>query len=167
MTDASPRTPEEPMAFTRAEFGRGAWAAWFWYLATLIPTSLLSAPLMGWDSVFVGLSALIFVVPVSLVALALLAPAALGIGHALRRIADVRVHVAAFTALGAVVGAIAMFPFALLFGFLTPYVGWFITLALPAVFCVPLGWWHTARRALHGVPTRHPDPDALVEDALP
>src|SRR3546814_273673 len=94
------------------------------------------------------------------------------LGCALRRENRIIVHVLAYTALGTLIGlAVTSIAFWA--------TGWWneeemLTLAVgvgvvaAVTISVPLGWWHTARRALardQGRALSPPDPDAAFEDS--
>jgi signal transduction histidine kinase len=165
MTETSPRTQTEPMAFTRTEFWRGATSAWLWF----IPLSL--AP---W-TIFFGPYAVIaamYVVPWSIGAALVFATPAYLLGRALRRIPRMPVHLLAFASLGAAVGvATTVVLFAV-----DPSLGQAMGAAILTVntaastAAVTIGWWRSARRALRSdvvpVETRGADTDAAAEDAL-
>lgn len=181
------RTREEPMAFTRDEFGRGAWWSWFTFMTLLgFGLSAYSISIQASASsdslvvvlyvmvLFLGYGALIGGV-VSLTVMIVLSPVAWMIGRALRRARALALHIAVYTLLGVAIAALAV-------AALLVY-GWDpgATLGNPVILIclvatvasVPTGWWISAHRALRedrGVHRRHlssrRDVDALFEDGL-
>jgi hypothetical protein len=142
----SPRTDAAPMAFTAAEFFRGAIAAWLWFLALSMVVLLPFLSYMFWLSLW-------YTVPWSLGALAVGSPLAYGLGILLRRVTSVPTHLVAFTVLGAGIGAATTALALFSQGFDSSsspgayfWPGALVTAAAAAA--VSLGWWHTARRAL-------------------
>lgn len=114
MTNPSPRTADEPMAFTQDEMWRGAGAAWITFTvltgfasgfacAALMPgtswTSTLTSGLVGF------LAAIIIGGGMSFSVLILAIPVVLLIGRGLRRVRRSSVHVTIYATLGAGVGA--------------------------------------------------------------
>jgi hypothetical protein len=165
--DTSLRSPIEPMAFTRAEFMRGAVAAWVWFLV------LHSAMFSIWIGIYVVVAWSV-TLPWSLLALFLGSPLAYLLGKALRSQRLIVVHLTAFTLLGLTLGA-ATATAALLVGWGFPpgQASDYTVMAVAVVACagaaVPLGWWWTVRRARatdHSKSTKRIDPDAAFEDAL-
>lgn len=79
------------------------------------------------------------------------------------------VHLAAFTAFGAVVGAATTAAVQVLLSGMNPFDGPLLlaTLvnAVASAAAIALGWRSTARRALGLGPARTHDPDAVAEDA--
>ena len=152
-----PRTAELPMAFTVAEFVRGAVAAWVAFL--VLATAAYAAVIQGYVVV-----ATAFYVPWSLGAALVGSPAAYLLGRSLRRVRRIAVHIAAFAALGAAVGLAATIVFVAVYGHGNGGTLYYVVNLALSVIAVPLGWYWTARRAL-----RHPrprvDPDAMAEDA--
>jgi hypothetical protein len=155
------------MRFTRAEFFRGAIAAWVWFLVLHQLALLLPLAFMGW----IGLWA---TVPWSLGALVVGAPIAYGLGMLMRRQSQIIRHVAAFSAFGLGIGAVTTFlavwsqpQWLGASGYISPST---VLVALSAAPAVALGWWHTARRALAAdrgrEPRRRTDVDAEAEDRL-
>lgn len=164
MSDGSPRTSTEPMAFTRTEFLGGALRAWLWAVALLIA---------AWTAIIFpgGMIAAIYVLPASVAALVVFVAPAWGLGRALRRVARVRTHVLSFAAFGGVIGACAGLVFRASTGYSGPFFDGFLAFFLAvntvaSAAAVALGWWGAARRALRPH-TPSPDPDAAAEDALP
>lgn len=169
-TRSSPRTTAEPMAFTRAEFVRGAIAAWVLFL-------LLHQFVLLFRVSYFGFLALYWTFPWSVAMLLLGSPVAYALGRALRRQARVVWHFLAFTVLGLVVGAAG-----------TAGAIWIpvwnvdaqrlgddgslaVLVAVSAAPAVALGWWFTAGRALaldRGAVTRRRrlDVDAEYEDSV-
>ena len=182
----SPRTVEEPMAFTRDELGRGAFCSWGIFMGLMlgglivmfIGSGFQSAPTSGWISLIgtalaFGLFAGIIGGVVSLLVMALGMPVAWLLGRALRRVAALGIHLLVYSAFGIVVGAAAMWAVSLFFpgGVIENPVGWIV--AASAFVAVPAGWWfaaHSALREDRGVAQRRrraPDPDAEFEDNAP
>lgn len=165
MTESSPRTAAEPFAFTRTEFWNGALSAWLWFLL------LASVAWMILLGPYAGVAAL-YVVPWSMGATLVFATPAHFLGRALRRDVRTPVHLAAFAALGAVVGAATT---VLLFA-VDPSLQQAMGATVIAVnlatstIAVPVGWWRAARRALRSDADPRDsgavDPDAAAEDAL-
>ncbi|MCR2814606.1 hypothetical protein [Microbacterium jiangjiandongii] len=152
-----PRTDLLPMAFTTAEFVRGAMAAWIGFIA--FATCGYALVLQA----FVVVAA-VFYLPWSVGALIVGAPAAYLLGWSLRRIRPMIVHVLAFGALGAGIGLVATALFLLVRGDGDGGALYYlVNVALSAV-CVPLGWYWTARRALRPR-VGAIDHDAVAEDA--
>lgn len=137
----SPRTEAEPMAFTSWEFIRGAVTAWWLFL-----------PILAVLHLFLGLGSLIVVVnalPWSLGALIVFSPAAWLLGRMLRRTARVGIHLLAFAAIGAAIGAATTGVAVAVNEYdgidTAPLSALHIT---AATIAVALGWRSTARRAL-------------------
>lgn len=165
MNETSPRTPAEPMAFTRTEFLRGALSAWLWFL-------LLDLSVYGIIFFPTGAAvAAMFAVPWSAGAVVIFAFPAWLLGRALRRRAHVGVHVAAFAALGAVIGVITTATYLFVAAgrpeiafFDSPF--WLVNTAASAV-AVALGWRRGARAVLSpGARSSRRDTDAEAEDVL-
>ncbi|GAA2449266.1 hypothetical protein [Agromyces soli] len=156
----SPRTAERPMAFTFGEFARGAGMAWLAFqLAFPLVYALIvfvggvvdpssSDPLsssigFGFYAVFVTF---LYQTPWTLGALVFGGILAWLLGLALQRVPAFGWHLAAFAALGALIGVVASWS---AFGALG---GGAFVVQLPAVAvsaaAVAFGWWWTARRAL-------------------
>ncbi|GAA3903079.1 hypothetical protein [Microbacterium invictum] len=166
MSEPLPRTAAEPMAFTQTEFLRGALSAWLWFL-------LLDISVYGIIFFPMGAAvAAMFAVPWSAAAVAVFAFPAWLLGRALRRRARVAVHVAAFAALGVVVGVITTATYLVVatgrleidsfFG--SPL--WVVNVAASA-FAMVLGWRRGARAVLRPrAPSIRRDADAAAEDAL-
>lgn len=185
----SPRTEDEPMAFTRDELGRGAFCAWgifmglmlggliIWMLAGSALTAMSFSPMSWWNSL-VGTLVLVFIYAgiiggvTSLLVMALGIPVAWLLGRALRRVTAYGIHLLVYSGLGIVVGIAAMWAVSLLVpgGVIENPIGWIV--AASAFVAVPLGWWVAARSALledRGVARRRsgaPDADADFEDAV-
>ncbi len=155
--EASPRTAELPMAFTTAEFIRGAMAAWigFVVLATGVYALLLQAMVVV---------AAAFYIPWSVGATIVGAPAAWLLGWSLRRVRPMAVHLAAFAVFGAAVGFAATAVFALVRGDGDGGALYYLVNIVLSAVGVPLGWYWTARKALRPRTVR-PDLDAVAEDA--
>ncbi|UOE45262.1 hypothetical protein [Agromyces larvae] len=115
----NPRTEAEPMAFTFAEFVRGAFATWGWFLLFALPALVVTSavpavfavgpgtggwgPWWGWALLYLVYGIPIVLV-VSLVALAVGSPGAWLLGWCLRRSDRIRVHVIAFAGYGVAFG---------------------------------------------------------------
>ena len=182
---SSPRTPQEPMAFTPIEFGRGAVLAWCVFMALLLGALIVFAlgdlvreGIHG-DTVHVesslGIALLVVVYAgflggaMGLVAMALGMPFAWLLGRSLRRVRRTVVHVLAYAAFGALAGSLAVGALHLsgahLLGPLAISLG-------GVLIAVPTGWWFSARRALREdrglITPQHPSlgPDEQAEDAL-
>ena len=145
------------MAFTLAEFVRGAVAAWVAYLA--LATVVYLAVLQGYVVV-----AAMFYVPVSAVALVLGSFPAYLLGWSLRRVRPLVVHLVAFGLLGMAVGFAATALFLLLQGDIGGGALYYLVNVPVSAASVALGWRWTARRALRP-PVAREDPDAVAEDA--
>lgn len=136
----SPRTAEQPMAFTRSEFLRGARAAWLWFLLFATVAYVL---VLG----IYGLYAPIWFVPWSFGALIAGSAPAYLLGCTLRSIGTVWVHLALFAAFGGVVGASTTWlALTVMEGALGAGVVWAVNIAV-SVVAVPLGWRSTQKRA--------------------
>lgn len=166
---ASPRTAEEPRAFTRTEFLRGTGRAWLW------TTLLLVA---AWTVVTRGtvVLAVAIILPASAVALVLGIPGAYALGRRLRSSSRTGVHVAAFAGYGAVLGSIMSALFVVLVS-RDPGSAWLALAMLlinAPVTAIGLAgaWLSTARQSLRadaapdGAAPRARDADAAEEDAL-
>lgn len=161
---ASPRTPAEPMAFTRAEFWRGAYAAWWMYLIALVICCVASG---GGYGVAAVPYALLIGGPIALVAMYVFSPLAYVLGRSLRRVSAPGCHLLLFGMLGLITGVATMGVFGLVGGLPPGSGAFFWIFAAPAGLTVPFGWWFTARQALRR-DRRHeprPDIDAAYEDA--
>ncbi|MCR2827848.1 hypothetical protein [Microbacterium sp. zg.Y909] len=145
------------MAFTIAEFVRGAVAAWIAYL--VLATVAYLALLQGYVVV-----AAVFYVPVSAAALVLGSFPAYLLGWSLRRSRRIAVHLVAFVVYGAAVGSVATALFLLMRGDLGGGALYYLVNALLSAVSVPLGWYWTARQALRPRAARI-DHDAFAEDA--
>jgi len=168
IVDGSPRRSwREPMAFGLGEFCRGALRAWAWYLLSV---AVVAA---AYGSINLVVMALMWATPISFVATLVWAPVAYAVGRVLRRVRRTSTHVIAFTAVGAVSGAVTMCLFLLAFNDLSSAdpsgLAFFAPFALTPSVVVPLAWWRTMRLALRadrdGPPAPRPDPDARAEDA--
>lgn len=155
------------MAFTGAEFFRGAVSAWVW---SMLLTVLVWTVCTGG----IGFVAVVFVVPTATVATVVCAVLAWGLGRSLRRIRLVSIHILAFAVLGALVGCAATTAWILTdrgaFGMsetLYPING------LCGAAAVILGWHSAARHALGwSSPLRRPasrshaELDTAIDDGL-
>lgn len=152
--DGSPRTADEPMAFTQDEMWRGAGAAWITFTvltgfasgfacAALMPGSSWSSALL---SGLVGfLAAIIIGGGTSFGVLILAIPVVLLIGRALRLTRRSSVHVMIYATLGAGVGAsVAGIILAYNPGYGTALVPISIALTTPPVI---FGWLLASREA--------------------
>lgn len=161
------RTPELPMAFTFAEFARGAGFALlafqlvfpFAYPAVML-VMLIGAPPTSIESGLTGLTYGLlgipftfgYALPWSIGALMLVGgPAAWGLGVALRRIGAIRVHLLCFALLGAIVGAVTAWVACQTMGLFPEGSGALIFTAAGAIVTgasVAFGWRRTAKSAL-------------------
>ena len=169
------RTPDRPMAFTRAEFRLGALAAWIAFMILLIAALIVTA---------VQQSGLPWGPPLSMIALYLMfgvpiggavsgavtliaAPVARTLARRLARTPSIGVHVTAYAAFGTLLGFAVLGTGVLLtqgdfaFLFSTP-MPWLVPAA--CALAIVSGWAWTIRH--HNRPARRPDPDAVAEDAL-
>lgn len=156
----TPRTAERPMAFTFGEFARGAGLAWLafqlafplLYAVVGIVAGLLapsSSDPVGQSLAF-GIASVFYTflsqTPWTLGALVFGGILAWLLGWALQRVPAFGWHLAAFAALGALIGVVASWS---AFGAMG---GGALVVQLPAVAvsaaAVAFGWWWTARRAL-------------------
>jgi hypothetical protein len=173
------RTSELPMAFTFAEFARGAVRAWVAFqlvfplsYPAIILVEALTAPAadpgqavsdtwaqaLAWGLLGIVMT-FVFALPWSLGALVLVgAPAAWLLGIALQRVRSFPVHLALFAILGLVVGAVTAWlaSSTMSTGAGIPYVA---IGALVTAASVAYGWWRTASRALRD--------DAVVLEQTP
>ncbi|MBO9626748.1 MAG: hypothetical protein J7484_10275 [Microbacterium sp.] len=180
----SPRTAAEPMAFTNDELMRGGLWAWAYFLLLLVLGMGVLSGLTAIDSssadpgtavtsfLLFAVVALIIGAPVSLILMPVGVMLAKPLGHLLRRTRRMSVHVVVYAALGAAVGFgyIAIFRGDRLWAPLAIWDGIILVPAIAVAVAVPLGWWHTARRALDedsGLrqQRRRVDADAVIEDA--
>ncbi len=142
MSEPSPRTDAEPMAFTRAEFWSGAVSAWMWFVPlAMLPWVVMLGPYSP--------VALLYIVPWSLGAVVVFFVPAFVLGQALRRQPRVPVHLVAFAALGLLIGASTTAVVFAVDGHLGETAGstvLAVNLAASAI-AVPTGWWRSARRA--------------------
>lgn len=197
-TDPEPRTQRsasQPMAFTTDELLRGGCATWVIFLILLVGGSAISTIGSEIVSSHSNLSAGADVA--SSVSLALFVPLIVGliggiisaivmvfgvliarpIGHAMRRVRSIPLHLVVYSGLGLVVAALYLTvlsggrPLSVLTYSVTS--GTIIVLfpGIAAAVAVPLGWWWTARRALREdaglwIPRRlrRADPDAALDD---
>lgn len=164
----SPRTEAEPLAFTRAEFLRGAGRAW-------LRTTLLLIAAWTLATGGLGLIGIIYIVPASIVALVIGAPGAYAIGRRLRISSRVRVHVAAFAAYGALLAVLVTIGFILTaftpdLAALSASWWWLLVNAPVTAFGLANAWLATAKRAVPALSVAPPiapaDSDAAAEDAL-
>lgn len=165
----SPRTAEEPRAFTRSEFLRGTGRAWSW-------TTLLL--LAAWTVVTRGavVHTVVIILFASAVALAIGIPGAYALGRRLRSSSRTGVHLAAFAAYGAVLGSIMTALFVVLVSRDPAGARLALAMLLVNVPVTALGlagaWLSTARQSLRadtapdGESPRARHLDAAEEDAL-
>lgn len=189
-----PRTPDEPMAFTRDEFWRGAMRAWGSFLVLVLAIEVVAAvvsDLSHIDRTGVAYMSNVAILPIVLIMSLLIGgvisglslligiPIAYRVATALRRELRVSVHLIAFAAYGFGFGAlIGGASYAVAFASAGISVGPTLNAALiaGALSCVAVtfAWWTIARdavRKVRGIPrrtSRRPkvDPDAVVEDSL-
>lgn len=158
----SPRTAQEPMAFSPLDLAKGALWVWLVFLgivglgltvfAIAIQARAPSAAFFatGYAIIlFLGYSAL-YAGGIGLVATVALTPVAWILGRLLRHRRSIRLHILAYTALGCAVAGLAA-------AYLT-VIGRNVPVALPhpvvalcfiaTVISVPIGWWLSARVAL-------------------
>lgn len=162
----SPRSAENPMAFTPGELWRGAGFAWCAFMILLAGGFLIAMVVdmvresTGPEAQFIDVE-LMLTMNVFLFMMVLLVGGAIGIvvaavgalvthflGRALRRIRPVPIHLLVYGALGAIIGGLAVWIMRFdegAFWTVPPYT-WII--ALSATLAVPLGWWISARLAL-------------------
>lgn len=182
-TGAEPRTlrtPRQPMAFTTDELLRGGMAAWVIFLILLTGATAAvgidSAIRYGGGGWLIAVIPIVLLVaaPISGIVMVLGVVLARPIGHAMRRVGSVPLHLVVYSILGIAVALLYLTvvsggrPFALLafsgFGLFSLHP------AISAAIAVPAGWWWTARRALRedaGLARRRGptvDLDATVED---
>lgn len=173
----SPRTAEEPLAFTRDELLSGALLTWLLFLA------LVAIGILGWaltissghdlgtalvGGVIYGAVVVLIGGAIAAFAIAFCVPLVWGLGRMLRRQGRVWIHLLVYTGLGIGAGALALWcSTALLEGFSAVAV----VPAIAILLAVPLGWWWTAHRALQrdrGALSLKParaDLDAAADDA--
>ncbi|HWS50984.1 MAG TPA: hypothetical protein VN241_08240 [Microbacterium sp.] len=182
----SPRTTQEPMAFTRDELGRGAWYAWIIFMILM---------LVGLNAlVFVSIGPSAFAMPsfsgmlltsltmvtiyagvaggaVSLLVMSLGLPLARLLGRALRSVSSLGIHFAVYLAFGVCIGGATVAIASTLTG-LPIAQNWFgAVLGVAAAVSVPAGWSLTVRRALREdrglVRARRRRQRAMRRDGLP
>lgn len=156
------------MGFSRAEFLRGAIAAWLWFL--LIHQLALLVVAMGY-----GVLALYLTIPWSFGALVIGSPLAFLLGRVLRAERRKWVHEVTFGIFGLVVGVLttALAVWLTNDGYLGDFAGWWWFTAVVAASACPavvLGWRYGAREMRRPGTTRAPrrrvDLDADYEDSL-
>ncbi len=156
------RTPQQPMAFTPDELLRGGGTVWLVFVlllsALVIVSAVTSSVLNGADLTDLGPSLLIapFVVAIfaGIPAGIVMVFGMLGVrplATAMRRVRSIPVHLAMYTSLGLLIGALYLW---VATGGnvlrVVDYLPWglpFVSPALAATVAVPLGWWLTMRRA--------------------
>ncbi|WP_292768856.1 hypothetical protein [Microbacterium sp. UBA3486] len=161
----SPRTAEQPMAFSWREFWRGAVATWITFnvlflLVTTLVLTIMSRSLQGVFSILIMVAwfQLLFVVAVSALATVIGGAAAFGLGRLLRTTAGMRRHLVAFAGLGLIIGAVVIAVVGTWSSSDTGEFGFLLTdmtepyIALPllgvSALSVAYGWHWTASRAL-------------------
>ena len=169
----SPRTVEEPMAFTRDELIGGALRTWSLFVALFVCFAVVPFVGTSWDSIwfvlFIGGYAGVVSAVIAAFAAVVLTPLIWIVGRALRREHRLAVHLVVYILIGGVVAAIAAAMAELIGG---GYPGLAVLAGVIALIAVPLGWWLTARTALRsdrGISPRRRrhervDVDARVED---
>jgi hypothetical protein len=174
----SPRTPDEPMAFTRDELLSGAFRTWSLFVALVCAGFFLVFALQVWGaSAWDSLLALAFIIGyaaliaggVAAFATAIAVPAVYALGRILRHEGRMWIHTLIYIGFGLAVGLLAFF------------VGDAISGGYPmlsymagtcAAVAVPVGWRLTVRaslRADRGDVRRRRirvDQDMAAEDAL-
>lgn len=163
MNEASPRSPDEPYAFTRDEAVRGALWAWLTFMALMVSTVgafvlALAAPsafspstgLLGagyYALITLGYTILIGG-GVSLAATIVLAPLAVWVARRMRHSASLATHLTVFALFGAGIGVLAVVVYTLVTG--GPYI---LTTPVPAITIamttasVVIGWLRASRHA--------------------
>ncbi len=173
--DDDTRTPERPMAFSRAEFSLGAVASWIAFMillvAALVVTAVQQSGLPWGPPLSMIALYLMFGIPiggaVSAVVTLVASPVARAIAHRLVKTRRISVHLAAYAAFGAALGLVVLIIGVLLSQgdfastFSTP-MPW--TVAGLCALAVASGWAWTVRHVTR--PPRPPHPDAIAEDAL-
>ena len=190
----SPRTPDQPMAFTRDEFVMGAVSSWLFFLGLLaaaevsvavvsdVMGSLRGGP-SGFSSVGllgpVLLISLLIAAPISGIAALLTAPVIRRLAWRLRTRRSPWLHVAAHAAIGAAVGALTIAVLQLCFLLWTDaaaplpqFAGYCLIAAPLTAASTVLGWAVTVRNARRWDSGRSTarrvqariDRDAVVED---
>lgn len=190
----SPRTPDQPMAFTRDEFVMGAVSSWLFFLGLLAVTEVViavvpdvMASIRGGSSGFSSLGLLVPVLfislliaaPISGIATLIAAPAVRRVAWSLRTRRSLWLHAEVHAATGAIIGMLTIVVLQFCFAFWTDsaaplpvfagYTG--IAAALTAASNV-LGWAVTVRNARRWDSGRRTarriqariDRDATVED---
>lgn len=169
-----PRSKSEPMSFTRAEFRRGAVAAWCAFMILLSVVLIVVAIQQSglpWGPPLATITLyLMFGLPVGGVIAAVItvvaSPAAWVIGRALRRTRRVAVHLVAYVAFGAALGGTT-----LLLSVLIASGDLHYALTSPIAWLTPLmcalavaGGWTWALRRIDRRPQQ--DTDAAHEDSV-
>lgn len=161
--EPSPRTPEEPMAFTWWELTRGVIAACLVFAiaapALALVVAVISDPAHAGFSIYLIVAGwLLGIVPTTALAGFALAPVAKRIGRALRHRRSLWPHLLSYFALGAAASLIG----GAIVGLLIGATSWSGDAVMGAGFVIPLaallapvagasaatGWLITARRAL-------------------
>lgn len=159
----SPRTAQEPMAFTRDELGRGGWYAWVVFMTLMLaglnvlifvasaPSALSTPSFSGvllTSVMMVTIYAGIIGGAVSLLVMALGLPLARLLGRALRSEPALSIHLAVYVTLGLVFGAATVGIASALTGIPIMQNTFGAVLGVAAALAVPAGWSLTVRRAL-------------------
>src|SRR5690606_36535299 len=111
---AQPTDDLEPMAFTRSEFRRGAFASWIAFMILLIVALVVPAVLnsgLPWGPPWAMIALyLMFGVPiggvVSAVVVLVIAPVLLLVSRRLAKISRLSVHIVAYASFGAILGLV-------------------------------------------------------------
>ncbi|WP_438352931.1 hypothetical protein [Microbacterium sp. CJ88] len=166
--EPSPRTAEEPMAFTRDEFLRGVMASWIAFnlvwVAFIVFWPGSGGPLAG---LLFGFVYLLASAPASGVVTAVFAYPVCIIGRTMRRRRGVSLHVAVHALVGTVIGGLVIGVVALWFrqgiDVLNPFV---LSTLLSATVALPLGWaWAYCRaRRSDAQVSRHPSVGPSLAD---
>jgi len=157
----SVRTAEKPMAFETGEFVFGAFLAWATFMVLMLgslamasvlsvaasPASVNASELL--NLVFAVLCVAFFFGGLfSVGATLVVAPIAAWLSHRLEHVRDLRMHLAVYAGLGAVIGALFSAVLATAPGWTVAGI-WAIAL-VTTVICATataFGWWCAARRA--------------------
>jgi uncharacterized protein YacL len=114
MSTFSPRTAAEPMAFSRSDFRRGAFASWICFMVLLIVALVVPAILnsgLPWGPPWTMIALyLMFGVPiggvVSAIVVLVTAPALLRVSRRLAKTSRISVHVVVYASFGAILGLV-------------------------------------------------------------
>lgn len=160
--EPSPRTAEEPMAFTKLELLRGAVVAWGSFNLML----LIYALVPGWGYATWAIVTFFYAVPITGLLGPLLALPSCLVGHALRRTRPVLVHVLAQGAVGAMMTGVLLIPIALGPNSADLAEPSAYTMLVSATVALPLGWaWAYCRaRRSDAQVSRHPSVGPSLAD---